>query len=153
MTRRNITKETQKAIDEAITDLLAGRYEGAKETFKNVIDDLRDLVGKGRCYDRFKPYYWTASFGQGLAEEIIEKGEPEAIRDISDVAKEAKSFYNSYISITEYANQHETYKSLGKSYVSLGLKQEGIGVLEQLKRPRMLDFVELAVKARRLLDG
>ena len=152
MTRRNITKETQEAIDEGIMDLLSGRYESAEQRFKNVVDDLKNRVNKPPYGDRVKPYFWTASFGRGLAEGMIEGTTPVTARDISDIAKEANNFYNAYISLGEYGDQDKACRNLGKSYVSLGFEREGIGLLEQLRRPRLLDFARLSSKARELLS-
>jgi len=152
MTRRNITKEAQKAIDEGIMDLLSGRYKSAEQRFKNVVNDLKNRVNKPPYGDRFKPYFWTASLGQGLAEGMIEGTTLVTATDISDIAKEANKFYNAYVSLGEYGDQDVTCRNLGKSYISLGFEREGIGLLEQLRRPRLLDFARLSSKARELLS-
>ena len=39
MTRRNITKETQKAFNEAIMDMLSGRYTDAVQKYENVSEE------------------------------------------------------------------------------------------------------------------
>lgn len=151
MARRNITKESQKAIDEGIADLLSGRYENAEQLFKNVVDDLKPRTETSVHKDRFKPYLWTASFGYGLAEGMVEKSKSEETRNISDIAKKANNFYHAYISLGEYGDRDVAYRNLGKNYVSIGFEKEGIEMLEQLKRPRMLDFAKISVKARELL--
>ncbi|MHB9071272.1 MAG: hypothetical protein ACYC54_13010 [Sedimentisphaerales bacterium] len=156
MTRYTSRQETNRIFDKCINELLEGRYESAIKRYDNIAEILQERAASPYCHrtSNFGPHYLVTGFGKGLAEGLIEKQETVEVRDISDVAKEAKNFYDAFKAIEnaryDRPSGFEAYRTLGKSYVLLGLENEGIGVLERLKQPRIIDIMQLRKKAKEL---
>lgn len=156
MARYITRRETKRVFDKCINDISEGRYKSAVQRYDSIAGILLERASSphaSRSYN-FGSHYLVTGFGKGIAEGLMEKGEQQETRDISDVAKEAKNFYDTFKGIKNASYRSvsgfEIYRALGRSYVSLGLEKEAIQELERLKEPRLMDIVKLSVKAEEL---
>jgi hypothetical protein len=153
ITRKRVTSEY---FDRCINDLLKGRYERANQRYNRISEILKEKVENCRTQiNTFQNHYWVAGLGQGLSDALVERTGQVQERDISDIAKEAKNFYDAFLLIGEaYPNisvpRYDAYRNLGRSYVALGLETEGIRLLEQLREPRFRDMCKLRQKVEEL---
>ncbi|MFA6424591.1 MAG: hypothetical protein WCW64_00230 [Phycisphaerae bacterium] len=160
MTRYTSRQETQRVFGKCINDILEGKYESAIQRYDNIAEVLKERAASP--YSRYRffsfgPHYLVSGLGKGLAEGLMEKksiGVREVWDTASDIAKEAKNLYDAFKAIENASygdvSGFEAYRTLGRSYVSLGLAEEGIGMLERLKQPRKMDIVKLRMKAKEL---
>jgi len=126
-------------------DLVLTDYESAEHIFGKIAATLTE---RG---DRFKPYLWIASFGQGLAQGIRQRKTTIEPKPTSEVAIAAKNLYDVFLSFGKMPSSSAKYRSLGESYAELGLENEGQKVLDIRRSFDILSFYKLYPEAKKLL--
>jgi len=137
MVKISIIKQSQQGMNAGIEHLSTGRYESAKQLFEGVITTIEqsNLYGKHNAhYKTHKRYLHAATFGQGFAEGLMER-ETSPGRTLDDLANSAKEFQEA---ATLPRSQTETHRKIGKAYGALGLKKEGLKILDESRKRHII---------------
>ncbi len=134
MAKKSFIQQAKEGVDKGIAYLFFDRYKLATQCFKQVIEISKPLYERG-CFSGSRPYSCyiiSSAFGLGFTEGLIEyQSSPNQTLDYflnasHILCESAKAFHDSNAKDLE----QEIHTKIGKGYGLLGLKKEGLKILD-----------------------
>lgn len=142
MAKKSLVQQAREGIETGIISLCSNNYELAKQQFAEVVMDIEQSENFGSKHSAYRGahnlYRFTAAFGQGFAEGLMERESVETPRDIGVLANRAKEFYEASGMRPPLS---KTHINIGRGYGFLGFKEEGLKVLGRSRHVKVTSYL------------
>ncbi len=135
MVKKSFIQQARDGLDKGIEHLSFSRYELAGQCFKQVIEISKPLYERG-CFSGSIPYSCYiifSSFGLGLTEGLVEyqSSSNKTLDYFSNASHILRESANAFRDSNAKDLEQEIHAKIGKGYGLLGLKKEGLKILDK----------------------